>query len=90
MECPKCGSNHFLKWGRHENGRQRYKCAEAECAHRFSERIERPIDTYPLELYERGLSTTEIARHLGISQPAALKRLRKIPGFVPRAKGSGK
>jgi transposase-like protein len=86
--CKHCGSADVAKWGTQGSGKQRYKCRD--CTRRFAVSIPKTIDTYPLELYESGMSTTQIANQLGITQSSVMRQLQKIPGFVPRKKGSGK
>lgn len=70
MRCPRCGSNDYIKKGKHTNGSQRYKCKK--CGNRFQQStathdgarvllfdIETaPMESYTWSLYPKALNTS--------------------------------
>ena len=92
--CPKCGSVHYKKHCQ-KNGRQRYMCKD--CGKTFSESngtifYHSRLSTGQWKELLRGmvdrLSTTAIAKNVGISQPAVWYNMQKV--FEVLAKVYGK
>lgn len=82
--CPKCGSTNYKKHGT-KDGRQRYICKD--CKKTFSESnatifYHSRLSTGQWKELLRGmidrLSTTEIAKNVGISQPAVWYNMQKV------------
>ena len=92
--CPKCGSTNYKKHGT-KDGRQRYICKD--CKKTFSESnatifYHSRLSTEQWKELLRGmidrLSTTEISKNVGISQPAVWYNMQKV--FEVLAKVYGK
>ncbi len=92
--CPKCGSTNYKKHGT-KDGRQRYICKD--CKKTFSESnatifYHSRLSTGQWKELLRGmidrLSTTEISKNVGISQPAVWYNMQKV--FEVLAKVYGK
>ena len=92
--CPKCGSTNYKKHGT-KDGRQRYICKD--CKKTFSESnatifYHSRLSTEQWKYLLRGmidrLSTTEISKNVGISQPAVWYNMQKV--FEVLAKVYGK
>ena len=69
MDCPKCGSEHYVKDGI-ANRRRRYKCKKCDCRYmvkRKSSKIPDSIRRFAVQLYPEGLGFRLIERPLGVS-----------------------
>lgn len=82
--CPKCGSTNYKKHGT-KDGRQRYICKD--CRKTFSESNATIFYHSKLSVWQwkellrgmiDGLSTTEISKNIGISQPAVWYNMQKV------------
>lgn len=89
MNCPKCQSKIFCKYGRAHN-RQRYLCKK--CSYHYTVSGERsgtgslPIRRQALELHLEGLGFRSIGRILNFSNVTILKWIRAFGEQLPRIK----
>lgn len=85
MKCPKCGSEHAVKYGR-ACGKQRWKCKVCACqfttershAHSLEEKL------FAMTLLVSGLSMNAVAGVLGVSTQTVLRW--KNSGLIPSEK----
>ena len=79
MECPKCSSLNYVKYGRN-HGKQRYKCKG--CGHQFTSfqprGASKETKNFALKLYLEGVSLRAIGRLLKVSNVAVLKWIRRF------------
>ena len=83
MDCPKCGSDHYVKDGI-ANRRQRYKCKK--CGYRYtvkrrSSKIPDSIKRFALQPYPEGLGFRSIERLLGVSHVSVMNW---VAGFAEK------
>ena len=83
MDCPKCGSDHYVKDGI-ANRRQRYKCKKCDCRYtvkRRSSKIPDSIKCFALQPYLEGLGFRSIERLLGVSHVSVMNW---VAGFAEK------
>ncbi len=83
VQCPECGSEEVVRYGRQPNGEQRYRCDNRDCARRsflqqyhnagWMPEVKRQIGDMALN----GSSIRDTARVLGVSPTTVLTTLKK-------------
>ena len=90
VRCLYCQSNHVIKGGKTDTGKQRYRCHNPDCAHQSflldsaykgrSPHIKQQV----IELSLNGSGVRDTARVLGISPTTVLNELKKKGLRSPR------
>ena len=85
MKCPKCGSEHAVKYGK-ACGKQRWKCKVCACQftteHSYAHSLEEKL--FAMTLLVSGLSMNAVAGVLGVSTQTVLRW--KNSGLIPSEK----
>lgn len=81
--CPHCNSDHVIKGGKTTGGKQRYRCLNADCAHRsfvldqaYAGRLPE-VKKKIIEMALNGSGVRDTARVLGISTRTVINELKK-------------
>ena len=87
--CPYCQSEHVIKGGKTDTGKQRYRCHNSTCSHQSflldsaykgrSPQIKQQV----IELSLNGSGVRDTARVLGISPTTVLNELKKRGFALP-------
>ena len=83
VQCPECGSEEVVRYGRQPNGEQRYRCDNRDCARRsfllqyhnagWMPEVKRQI----VDMALNGSGIRDTARVLGVSPTTVLTTLKK-------------
>jgi transposase-like protein len=78
--CPKCSCDSSCKNG-FNNGKQRYRCGNANCGYNYTGAIRKPSKEVLERIFDLhyldGLSNRAIAKELGVSDVAVGKWIKK-------------
>jgi len=83
VQCPACGSEEVVKYGRQPNGEQRYRCNNRDCARRIFLLQYHNTGWVPevkqqmVEMTLNGSGVRDTARVLGVSPTTVLSTLKK-------------
>ncbi len=84
MICPTCGSDNLVRNGRSSNGKQRYKCRNADCSRStfirdYSYRGYLPeVKQQIADMAVNGSGIRDTARVLSISPTTVIEELKKV------------
>src|SRR5947209_19382704 len=91
VDCPHCGSEEIMRYGRSPNGKQKYRCKackrqsrENSTPHAYSEERREEI----LRAYEERSSLRGIERTFGVSRTSVIGWIKKSRKAA-RAEGNG-
>jgi transposase-like protein len=83
VTCPYCHSDHVIKGGKTETGKQRYRCQQIDCSHRsfvldpvYKGRLPQ-IKEQVLDMALNGSGIRDTARVLKISPTTVINELKK-------------
>jgi insertion element IS1 protein InsB len=83
VQCPACGSEEIVRYGRQPNGEQRYRCNNRHCVRRIFLRQYRNAGWMPqvkqqmVEMALNGSGIRDTARVLGVSPTTVTTTLKK-------------
>jgi transposase-like protein len=83
VQCPACGSEEIVRYGRQPNGAQRYRCNNRHCVRRIFLRQYRHAGWMPqvkqqmVEMALNGSGIRDTARVLGVSPTTVTTTLKK-------------
>jgi transposase-like protein len=90
VQCPECGSDEVVRYGRQPNGEQRYRCNNRHCARRifllqyhntgWGAEVKQPM----VEMALNGSGGRDTARVLGVSPTTVITTLKKKRRCCPR------
>ena len=91
-QCPSCQSKHFVKNGKSNTNKQRYRCKQ--CAYNFSiDKLQHGIDAYYvkkcLKLYLEGMGFRAIERIVGVSHVSVINWVKKYGDVLKKVESSG-
>ena len=83
VQCPECGSDEIVRYGRQPNGEQRYRCNNRYCARRifllqYHNAVWVPeVKQQMVEMTLNGSGIRDTARVLGVSPMTVITTLKK-------------
>ena len=83
VQCPECGSEEVVKYGKQPNGEQRYRCNNPHCQRRIfllqyhNTGWEPEVKQQMVEMALNGSGIRDTARVLGVSPTTVLTTLKK-------------
>jgi transposase-like protein len=83
VQCPECGSDEVVRYGRQPNGEQRYQCKNPHCQRRiFLRQYHNPgwvpaVKRQMVEMALNGSGIRDTARVLGVSPTTVITTLKK-------------
>ena len=83
VQCPECGSQAVVRYGRQANGEQRYRCNNVECTRRiflgqYNNTGRLPaVKRQIVDIALNGIGIRDTARVLGVSPTTVMTTLKK-------------
>jgi transposase-like protein len=83
VQCPECGSEEVVRYGRQPNGEQRYRCNNPDCQRRIFLRQYHNTGWVPevkrhiVDMTLNGSGIRDTARVLGVSPTTVMSTLKK-------------